>query len=960
MKKIAHFRRIFAAAIAVLLISCLSVSAFAAKENFQTCSHIGIRNCDAPVAGSHPDFDVSPYSPGQYSIMSVNWYEDSVSAQNSLSSASTFEYDTVYIVEFEVWAKDAYTFTTDSNGYTTVTADVGSGDGSGEYSAGVWNVYGKDNTKYLTVRCTFPATERNVTIIDYVEITDIVEPYAGDAPSYASYVSSVGNGALVQNIYWFDGGTQMTGNAKFVEGKTYTVQLILIHDLNFEFAVDPNHILASPGKPFTAVSATINGKTATVLPDNTRGDAYSHIAVAVQFVCKPSRQITHVEITDVTEPKTGEEPKYFISCGDSTYERYDISNVYYAYGVGWLDGKGNLVRRNEDRFLPSTAYTVSVTLKPAGNYVFAADEYDRPLVTATVNGKEAEVQKATIEAGCITVTYRFRKTEPLEVSKVEIDDIDVPEEGEFPDYTMTLGDTTYAPLQSIDDEATKNSISWFDRTTNKYMRVGVDKFVGGHEYALFIALETTGNYTFKYVSDSDSYTVTAKINGKTATVDACAEDVAEISYDFTCEKKVHVCSPQKREEVKATCAAEGKKAYYFCDECGKYFEDSKCTKEISNIDAWGVIAKLNHTGGKATCSEKAKCKNCGASYGELAAHSYGTAWDYKDALGHAHKCKTCGAPDTIVPHRAGNAKCGAPAKCADCKMEYGEEVPHQWGKTPEYTDAKGHAYKCTVCGKRDTIQAHSGGTADCQNKAVCAVCGIAYGKTGEHKWSGDWLYRTASGHAHSCTVAGCDAHDKTVKHTPGKEATETTAQLCTVCGYMIKPALSHKHTLSQTDEVKATCTTNGKKAYFCCDSCDSIFSDSKGKHEIVDDAEMIIAATGHRESKWKMDEDTHWKACTIEGCGEIIVEKEAHSFNQSGKCSVCSYKQGDKVDADQEKNTDDKPNATPDDDTDQRGDTPSGNKKTGMWIAIIASGIVAAASVGAAAVVLTKKDKGNG
>lgn len=959
MKKIAHFRRVFAAAIAILLISCLSVSVFAAKENFQTCSYIGIRNCDGPVAGDHPDFNVTPYSPGQYEILSVNWYEDSVAAQNSLSSASTFEYDTVYIVEFEVHAKDAYTFTTDSNGYTTVTADVGSGAGSGEYDASVMNVYGKDNTKYLTVRCTFPATERNVTIIDFVEITDIVEPYAGDIPSTAVSVSSDGNGAIVQNIYWFDSGTQMTGNAKFVEGKTYTVQLILIHRQGYEFAVDPNHVLASPGKPFTAVTATINGKTATVLPDNTRGDAYSHIAVAVTFTCKPSRQITHVEITDVTEPKTGEEPNYFVSCGDSTYERYDISNVYYAYGVGWLDGQGNLVRRNEDRFLPSTAYTVSVTLKPTGNYVFAADEYDRPLVTATVNGKEAEVQKATIEAGCITITYRFRKTEPLEVSKVEVNDIDAPEEGEYPDYTMTLGDTTYAPLSSIDDNATQNSISWFDRTANKYMKVGVDKFIGGHEYALFIALETTGNYTFKYDAKTDAYTVTAKINGKTASVDACDENVAEISFDFTCEKKVHICSPQKIEEVKATCAAEGKKAHYFCQECGKYFEDSKCTKEITNIDAWGVIAKPDHTGGKATCSEKAKCKTCGASYGELAAHNYGTAWDYKDAIGHAHKCKTCGAPGSLEPHSGGSAKCGEFAKCAACKAEYGEEKPHQWSKTPEYIGSKGHAFKCTVCGEHDTVQAHSGGTADCRNKAVCSACGGKYGKTGEHKWSSDWRYTTASGHAHGCTVAGCDAHDKTVKHTPGKEATDTTAQLCTVCGYMIKPALSHKHKLSQTDEVKATCTIDGKKAYYTCESCDFIFSDSKGKNEIVDDAEIIIAATGHVESKWKKDKDGHWKECTVEGCGEIVLEKEMHDFDNTGKCTVCSYQQGDKEDSGQVNDADDKSNTTPDNQTDQNGDTTPGNKNTGIWIAVIASGIVAAACVGIVAVVLTKKNKKN-
>ena len=358
MKKTTTSKRLIVAMIClVMMLVVISITASAAKENFATCSSIGIRYCEAPVCGEHPDFNVTAYSPGQYEIKSVNWYRDTVANQNRMSEDSVFNYATVYIVEFEVWAKDAYTFTTDSNGYTTVTANVGSGAATGEYSASVYNIFGKNNTKYLTVRCTFPTAEPSV--INTVTVTDILEPYAGDKVSseyYTSTISSVstyygyGDATLGQNLYWYDGTTQMSRNDTFVEGKTYTVQLILTHNLGYEFAVNPNHILASPGKPFTAVTATINGKTASVIPDYTRGTAYSHIVVSAQFVCKPSRQITHVDITNVTEPKTGEEPKYYVSCGDSSYDRHELSNVYYAYGVAWLDGKDNFLRRNEDTF----------------------------------------------------------------------------------------------------------------------------------------------------------------------------------------------------------------------------------------------------------------------------------------------------------------------------------------------------------------------------------------------------------------------------------------------------------------------------------------------------------------------------------------------------------------------------------------------------------------------------------
>lgn len=50
-------------------------------------------------------------------------------------------------------------------------------------------------------------------------------------------------------------------------------------------------------------------------------------------------------------------------------------------------------------------------------------------------------------------------------------------------------------------------------------------------------------------------------------------------------------------QTDATCSSYGVKAYYKCS-CGKYYEDSACTKEITNLVAWksgdGRIEKRNH------------------------------------------------------------------------------------------------------------------------------------------------------------------------------------------------------------------------------------------------------------------------------------------------------------------------------------------------------------------------------
>jgi len=468
--------------------------------------------------------------------------------------------------------------------------------------------------------------------------------------------------------------------------------------------------------------------------------------------------------------------------------------------------------------------------------------------------------------------------------------------------------------------------------------------------------------------------VAGTVNGASAEVSSRSNEEVTLYYTFP-KIAEHKHSPLKVDEVKASCKEAGKKSYYFCPECGKNFEDSKCTKEIADILSWGVTEKLEHTGGKATCDNRAICKNCGEYYGELAEHSFGSSWDYKDEKGHAHKCKVCGITDTLIPHSGGTAKCGELAKCAECKTEYGEVMQHQWSKTPEYTDKNGHAYKCTVCGEHDTVQAHSGGTADCQNKAKCSVCGTEYGKTGDHTWSTQWDYTDTKGHAHKCTV--CGDHDSIVKHTPGAAATEQSPQTCTDCAYVIAPAKQHKHSLTKIAKVEASCTDTGKEQHYVCDGCGKIFSDAKGTKEITDKDSLIIPAVGHKDSKWKSDADVHWKECTVKGCGAVIVEKEAHEFNKAGKCTVCSYKSDEKNDSSQTTDTTGEQDITiPDnpDVTDNTGkDTAStpdtadvndpgadGENNTVMWIAVIASGIIAIACVIIVAVVLAKKNKKNG
>jgi hypothetical protein len=137
----------------------------------------------------------------------------------------------------------------------------------------------------------------------------------------------------------------------------------------------------------------------------------------------------------------------------------------------------------------------------------------------------------------------------------------------------------------------------------------------------------------------------------------------------------HICNIQPVEKVWPSCESGGKEAYYKCDDCGKFFEDSAGTVEITNIDNWGNLKRLDHiestdwkTDGEkhwrtctvtdcgaviddtkaphsstgenvATCQKRAVCDTCGITYGDFANHDWNTSLE-KDATGHWYGCNT--------------------------------------------------------------------------------------------------------------------------------------------------------------------------------------------------------------------------------------------------------------------------------------------------------------------------------
>ena len=262
-----------------------------------------------------------------------------------------------------------------------------------------------------------------------------------------------------------------------------------------------------------------------------------------------------------------------------------------------------------------------------------------------------------------------------------------------------------------------------------------------------------------------------------------------------------------------------------CDVCGKKMSD--------------------HTGGTATCKEKATCTICGQKYCNLAGHNYKTEWS-TDETNHWHECSVCGDKKDVAAH----------------------------------TDAN-NDHNCDVCGKK--MSDHTGGTATCKEKATCTICGQKYGELAAHNYKTEWS-TDETNHWHECSVCG-DKKDEAA-HIPGAAATETTPQTCTICGYVIKAALGHTHNFNQknTSEtyLKSAATCTKKAVYYYSCTCGE-----KGT-ETFESGELAAHAY---KTTWSNDNASHWHSCYV--CGDKKDEEVHIDKNKDHNCDVCGKKMTD-------------------------------------------------------------------
>ena len=146
----------------------------------------------------------------------------------------------------------------------------------------------------------------------------------------------------------------------------------------------------------------------------------------------------------------------------------------------------------------------------------------------------------------------------------------------------------------------------------------------------------------------------------------------------------------------ATCTENGNKAYYVCSGCSKWFEDATGNVEITDHDSV-VLTALGHEYTEKVMDDAHKkdtaadCRNHDTYWYDCTrgdhnakddpaasdkwyestnagSHSYDeSAWGYKGADGHAHKCRYDDTHDTPVAHTPGAAATETtPQTCTVC------------------------------------------------------------------------------------------------------------------------------------------------------------------------------------------------------------------------------------------------------------------------------------------------------
>ena len=259
----------------------------------------------------------------------------------------------------------------------------------------------------------------------------------------------------------------------------------------------------------------------------------------------------------------------------------------------------------------------------------------------------------------------------------------------------------------------------------------------------------------------------------------------------------------------------------------------------------------NCSGGTATCTAKAKCSTCNAEYGEKLPHDFTAETAEEQYLKSGSSCT-----EKAVYYKSCTV-CGLSSKgtASEATFESDSVLGHEWGAWT----SNGNVTHTRVCSRdashTETENCH-GGTADCTHKAVCTVCGEAYGALAAHRFTAETAEEQYLKSAATCT-------EKAVYY-----------KSCAVCG-----------TSSKGTADEATFESGKPLGH----DWGAWMPDGEGTHKRIctHDASHVETA-GCTYGDWSTNQDSHWKTCTV--CGGETERLNHADPDCDHFCDTCGIK----------------------------------------------------------------------
>ena len=333
------------------------------------------------------------------------------------------------------------------------------------------------------------------------------------------------------------------------------------------------------------------------------------------------------------------------------------------------------------------------------------------------------------------------------------------------------------------------------------------------------------------------------------------------------------------------------------------------------------------SGGTATCQAKAVCSVCGQAYGQFAAHDFTAEVVEEKYLKSAATCT-----EKAVYYKS----CTVCGEKGTETFEVGNILGHDWGEW----QPNGNGTHTRVCKRnathKETVSC-SGGTATCQAKAVCSVCGQEYGQLAAHDFTAEvaeekYLKSAATctekaTYYKSCTVCGekgtetfevgnilghdwgewqsngndthsriCtrnSGHKETVNCSGGTATCQAKA-VCAVCRHEYGQLGTHSFTAETVEEqyLKSAAACTEKAVYYrSCATCGLSAKDT------AEEAVFETRALGHDWGKWQSNGDgTHTHVCTRDDTHKETVSCSGGTATcvEQATCKDCGGKYGEK------------------------------------------------------------------